>query len=208
VEITISDVPDPGYRLLAPNPLTSSLGTLYATNLSGKIYGYDLKRIEIHSPSEHKIEGDSYDLEVQFGFDLKPEFTGVTRNKANIAILYTTSTSGEHSSFIEVFESLGNFNQNLFDLVNSTLPNPLVYFAYEGSLTIPTCDEIVYWYVIEKALPISKEQLDVFTSLWAGNQSFAEGKGNNREIKEMNNRDVKKGGVQCEEQFIYFFSFV
>jgi carbonic anhydrase len=93
-------------------------------------------------------------------------------------------------------------------LVNSTLPDPLVYFAYEGSLTIPTCAETVNWYVIEKALSISKEQLDMFTKLWAGDQSFAAGKGNNREVKERNNRSLKKGGVQCEEQFIYFFSFV
>ena len=48
-------------------------------NKNYEIYGYDLKRIVIHSPSEHKIEGDSYDLEVQFGFDLKSEFSDVKR---------------------------------------------------------------------------------------------------------------------------------
>jgi len=110
--VTIQDASDPGYRQLVPNPTSGSLGTLYATNLNGKIYGYNLKRIIIHSPSEHKIEGDSYDLEVQFGFDIKSEFSGATRNKANVAILYTTSTSGDSSDFIEILKETGDFNQN------------------------------------------------------------------------------------------------
>lgn len=206
--MTVEDVAVPGYRHLTPNPTTGSLGTLYATNLNGKIYGYDLKSVAAHSPSEHKIEGDSYDLEIQFIFELKPEFTGVTSNRAHVAILYTTSTSGVASPFVALFNTTGNSNNDLNKLVNASLPNPLVYFAYEGSLTIPDCSETVNWYVLEKALPISKAQLDFFTKLWAGDQSFAEGKGNNREVKERNNRKLKKGGVQCEEQFIYFFSFV
>lgn len=188
---------------------TDDLGTLYATNIHGRIYAYNLKEIRVHSPSEHKIEGNSFDLELQEIYEIKSEFTGITINVAIISILYTTSTSGAESPLIEEFTSLTNStNINMFELLNATLPDPLVYFAYEGSYTTPNCAEVVNWYVIQKALPMSKLQLDAFTSLWAGNQSFASGKGNNREIMNKNNRTVKKGGVQCEEQFIYFFSFV
>lgn len=195
-------------RQLQPNPDSGSLGTLYAADVNNKIFGYDLKRITVHSPSEHTIEGTSYDLEIQFEFDIKSEFSDVSRTQANLAIMYTTSTSGSTSNFIEMFMEVGDYTKNLNELISTDLPNPLVYFAYEGSKTIASCEEIVNWYVLEQALPMSKTQLDVFTTLWAGNQAFAEGRGNNREINESNSRIIKKGGIQCEEQFIYFFSFI
>jgi len=43
--------------------------------------------------------------------------------------------------------------------------------------------------------------------LYAGDETFAAGRGNNRHIQPLNGRSVKKGGVECEEQFVYFFSF-
>ena len=39
--VTVTDVSVPGYRHLIANPVGGSLGTLYATNLNGKIYGYN-----------------------------------------------------------------------------------------------------------------------------------------------------------------------
>ena len=33
------------------------------------------------------------------------------------------------------------------------------YFYYEGSLTTPTCDEVVQWIVYEEPIEISQEQV-------------------------------------------------
>ena len=44
------------------------------------------------------------------------------------------------------------FNNLLPDDINS-------FFRYEGSLTTPTCNEIVIWTVLTKTIPISSKQV-------------------------------------------------
>lgn len=56
-------------------------------------------------------------------------------------------------------------------------------------------------------LPITQNQLNSFNQYFETNLTFADGKGNNRKLMPLNDRTVKKGGVVCEEQFVYFFSF-
>ena len=33
------------------------------------------------------------------------------------------------------------------------------YYSYDGSLTTPTCNEVVSWFVMERAIAISQEQV-------------------------------------------------
>lgn len=185
----------------------SSFGTMYATGLNGKIYGYDASRIVWHAPSEHSIEGVKYDAEMQIEMDMKSEFE-VERNKAILTLLFTNTEQAAPSGFIKLFTEEGEQVVNYNASLSFILPNPLVYFAYEGSLTQPPCSQTVNWYVIENAIPISTSQLAFFNDLWKGNEKFANFRGNDRDIQNLNGRVIKKGGVECEEQFIYFFSFV
>ena len=53
---------------------------------------------------------------------------------------------------------------------------------YMGSLTTPTCSEIVEWNVINDPQPISPAQLNFFKTKWASNSTFAGGRGNNRAV--------------------------
>ena len=55
------------------------------------------------------------------------------------------------------------------------------------------------WYVLDSVLPISATQLSTFNAFYKGNSSFAGGNGNNRGIRALNDRTIKKGGVACEE---------
>ena len=65
-------------------------------------------------------------------------------------------------------------------LLEGQMTDPIVYFSYKGSRSIPPCTEDVNWYVIEKPLAMTTSQLATFSRLWKNNQLFAKGNGNNR----------------------------
>lgn len=54
------------------------------------------------------------------------------------------------------------------------------FYNYPGSFTTPPCTEGINWFVIKDVQKISQQQLQSFTRLWAGNATFANGRGNNR----------------------------
>ena len=47
---------------------------LYATDVDGELAGYNAIGLEIHSPSEHKIEGHIYDAEMHLIHEMRSEF--------------------------------------------------------------------------------------------------------------------------------------
>jgi len=47
---------------------------LYATNVDGELAGYNAIGMEIHSPSEHKIEGHIFDVEINLIHEMRQEF--------------------------------------------------------------------------------------------------------------------------------------
>lgn len=44
--------------------------------------------------------------------------------------------------------------------------NMTKYFRYDGSLTTPDCAEAVVWSLFENAIPLSREQVLIFTILY------------------------------------------
>lgn len=187
---------------------TGDFSTLYAANMDGKILGYTSREINFRSPSEHMIESSHYDLEMQMVFDLKEEFGDETVNVAIVSILF--DASGTTNDFLDAID-IENLNQKLVidfqSLLSTQLPEQLIYLAYEGSYTFPPCEEVVNWYVVETAMDMSSSQLSSFQAYWSSNESFGD-VGNNRNTQLINSRIIKRGGVECDEQFIYFFSFI
>lgn len=64
------------------------------------------------------------------------------------------------------------------------------YWSYPGSFTTPPCTEGVRWSVVKDVQPISSTQLNEFTKYWAGNLSFAGGKGSNRATQPIHDRTL------------------
>ncbi|CAG9334221.1 unnamed protein product [Blepharisma stoltei] len=143
--------------------------------------GYGVQ-FHFHAPSEHQIDGNSYDLEMHV----------VQKDSAGnylfvVGILFKKGSSS--NDFIEkVIDSETEETKiDLTDILDDDLAN---FYYYEGSLTTPPCTESVEWFVWEEIQEISEEQLEFFTSKWAGTSSFGCGNGNNRAVQNLNSRTV------------------
>ncbi|DAZ99468.1 TPA: hypothetical protein N0F65_001653, partial [Lagenidium giganteum] len=127
---------------------------------------YSMLQFHIHSPSEHTINGKAFDAEAHF----------VHKNADGSGLLVVGLFLEKQANvktdpwLSSVWQTLGNVNSN------KTVPMELGSYSalltahvakchafnYPGSLTTPTCDEIVDWWVIEKPLPVSPEDFDQF----------------------------------------------
>lgn len=125
---------------------------------------YELIQFHFHNPSEHKINGQSYPMELHFvhkGEDGKLAVVGVLMEE------------GKSNDFIKTLWS--NLPQKegtehaVTDLkinANRLLPKNAAYYTYPGSLTTPPCSEIVNWFVLKTPIQVSKAQIDKFASIF------------------------------------------
>lgn len=118
---------------------------------------YQMKYIELHSPSEHTLHGKDFPLEAQF---------------------YHIDSKGG-TTIVSVFFKEGKPNQAIDKLFGELTPNTSApvelktrligsdlmpisqeYFRYSGSLTTPPCTEGVRWVIMKNPLSIAKEQVE------------------------------------------------
>lgn len=128
---------------------------------------YELKQFHIHSPSEHTVNGEYFDMEIHLVH---------ISDAGKIAVAGVLFKQGKKNVFLEKFwkmlpETPGErildktLNLNAADV----LPANKTYYAYDGSLTTPPCSEGVKWYVLSEPAEISAEQLAEFQKLYKGN---------------------------------------
>lgn len=142
--------------------------------------------LEFHAPSEHEINGRSFDLEMQILL-LDPK-----GNKYKFAVVYELDKSieGYTEFFYEVSQSVDGSVD--IDLMKAFRDIQVIrnFIVYPGSLNTPPCTESMIWAVWSIPQKLSLKDLEFFTSKWASNSSFAKGNGNNREINPSNERPV------------------
>ncbi len=105
---------------------------LYATDVSGVLAGYNAYNMHFHSPSEHKIEGTTFDAELHIMHTMRNEFhKGQTRTKAVVAVLFTVNDNERPDEFVESLV-LGKPGPVVIDmsLLRDSLPENIVYFSY------------------------------------------------------------------------------
>jgi len=117
---------------------------------------YYLKQIHFHEPSEHKINGIIYPIEMHL----------VHLNEAKqISVLGILGEEGDESQLFEFLESFlpiengaeKKIHQNI-DL-SSLFLNASNYYSYSGSLTTPPCTEGVNWIVFKNPIVLSVEEV-------------------------------------------------
>jgi carbonic anhydrase len=137
---------------------------------------YIAEEISFHTPSEHKINGQSMDMEMQvvhFG-----RSKGDISNQVILSFLFK-KTPGAYNKFIDKldFFNLPNPVDDYRDLTqdfyipsvfysseddNISTLQPFSFFTYEGSITMPPCSERTTHYVVSDAIPLSNTVLTLF----------------------------------------------
>jgi carbonic anhydrase len=136
-----------------------------------------------HAPSEHRVNGKSYEMELHLvhksaigelaviGVFIKRGRTHPTLDR--LLDQAPREASGKVS------------NQEILIDPNLLLPTARVYFHYQGSLTTPPCSEGVRWFVLKEPQEASAEQIARFSALFAG--------GTARPVQPLNSRFVFSG---------------
>lgn len=123
---------------------------------------YDLVQFHVHSPSEHRIGGKSFAMELHF----------VHRHAhGELAVVGVLFEEGEPSEGIEKLgavtpQEIGKDQPVAMEIAGLALvPDSLDYYRYVGSLTTPPCTEGVLWIVLQASESISSEQVERFVAL-------------------------------------------
>ncbi|XP_041742633.1 carbonic anhydrase 4 isoform X3 [Coregonus clupeaformis] len=155
--------------------------------------------------SEHTIDGEQYPMELHIvhmnqeyskledalkdpigvavlGFFYEESLSANRKYDPVVRALQRITTTGANTTLASVsLEQLIPPQQNLTN-----------YYRYKGSLTTPGCTESVIWTVFEKPIPLSRDQLRVFSDL-----QFKDGKpmvGTFRPVQPLNGRVVYRSG--------------
>lgn len=192
-------------RIFHPN-----LGKI--VTLDGGVYIGE--EISFHTPSEHKINGQKYDMEMQIVHYGRSK--GDISKQVILSFLFKKSP-GVYNKFIDRldFFSLPNpidtyreLTQDIFlpliffNSDEDTIPSmqPFSFFTYEGSLTRPPCTERTTHYVVADPIPLSNTVISLFKEAIkmpdmkdSANPSqtiVSEDLENSREVQPLNGRSV------------------
>jgi len=141
---------------------------------------YTLAQFHFHwgcdnsSGSEHTVDGKSYPMELHF-VHFKASYGSLgeaIKHSDGLAVLGVFFEIGsENAALKPITDNLSQitapgtdtditFNKDITDL----MPAP-EYYRYEGSLTTPTCNEVVIWSVCKYPKTLSQAQMDALRSL-------------------------------------------
>jgi len=151
--------------------------------------------------SEHKIDGKAHPLELHL-VHFKSEYGGIDTSKQDgLAVLgiffqIQEENNNDLDNFINHLEKVQHKNdkENLqpFPLEKLLPRNTDMFYRYNGSLTTPTCDEIVIWTVFKDPVGISRSQLGEFHKLFeeASKDTTKKLKNNFRPEQDLNSREI------------------
>lgn len=139
---------------------------------------YTLLQYHVHAPSEHVIDGKAYPAEIHFVHstpDGKLAVIGVFVDELAM------KTNAEFQNILNAahLSATPTFTANPAKL----LPTMAKFYLYSGSLTTPPCTEGVNWYVLDKPIHITPDQLADFQSFYSENA---------RKVQGLNGRQVLK----------------
>lgn len=122
---------------------------------------YALRQFHFHEPSEHRVEGRRYAMELHL----------VHQNAAaHVAVVAVLMDSGaENTVLARLWPNLprhaGQVSADVVVDAHDLVPATFHHYSYEGSLTTPPCTEGVRWIVLKEPIQVSAEQLQAFVGI-------------------------------------------
>jgi carbonic anhydrase len=133
--------------------------------LDGEFYA--LRQFHFHAPSEHRIDGNAFDMELHFVHQDR---------RGNPAVLGLMIAEGACNKTLgKIFEnapreiSVEGTSLPEIEIDLAELFSPGGIYRYEGSLTTPPCTEGVKWNLVMEPIEMSRPQIDAFRALYQGN---------------------------------------
>lgn len=125
---------------------------------------YALQQFHFHRPSEEKINGQEYEMEVHLVH---------ADREGKLAVVAVLLEKGEDNPLVhELWNDLPTEKEKEESLdkvrVDATglLPADRGYYTFSGSLTTPPCSENVTWFVLKHPVAITAEEIEQFTKLY------------------------------------------
>ncbi|KAK9158637.1 hypothetical protein Scep_005211 [Stephania cephalantha] len=144
---------------------------------------FELRQLHWHSPSEHTINGNRFDLEAHL------VHVSADNRIAVIGVMYDIGRSDSLLSELEekIRSLAGNKTQENVGVVDPrhVKIGGIKYYRYLGSLTTPPCTEGVIWTINRKIMTVSREQV---TALREAVHDHAEK--NARPLQPINHRKI------------------
>lgn len=126
---------------------------------------YDLIQYHFHVPSEHKVSGQPYDMELHL----------VHRHSdGTLAVIGILFEEGKALAPLDpvlksIPEEVGVASATFVTNPMAFLPPQKAFFRYDGSLTTPPCTEGVKWHVIAQPMDASAKQIDTLSHFYRSN---------------------------------------
>ena len=165
--------------------------------------------------SEHTIDEKSAPMEmhlVHWNLDVDPILSKAVKTGANnsLEVLGVHFKIGKkNQKFEDIFQSIKHVKkenktttiENGIKLKDLLPDNKLQYYRYYGSLTTPSCNEIVVWTIFKQKIEISQGQLDEIRKVYyhrTGETEVRDISNNYREPQPLHERHVEEINTQIK----------
>lgn len=144
---------------------------------------YELIQFHFHHPSEHRVNGKSYPMELHLVH--KSE-------RGSLAVVGIFLQTGKENQTLQAIWQMmpphGNTETKISDVtinVQDFIPQSQQFYRYYGSLTTPPCSENLNWIVFQEPVEMSTAQIQQFAQLFPMNP---------RPVKRLNRRCLLRTG--------------
>jgi carbonic anhydrase len=170
----------PTYFRIVDNGHTVQVNVGEGSTMSVMGRTYQLVQFHFHRPSEERVNGKTYDM----------DFHLVHRDQeGRLAVIVVLLEKGIENPVIQTLwnnmplEVDQDVTPSVSIDLNALLPENRAYYTYMGSLTTPPCTEDVLWMVFKQSMPVSADQVNIFSRLYRNNA---------RPIQPSNSRLIKE----------------